>query len=119
MSGLNAYREHAVTTQSQGQLVVMLYEGAIKFLRQAVAAMQAEDYVEKGRLINKAVDIINELNVALDFESAEDISGSLRSLYQFMIRHLYQANLQNDSERIQDVIGLLEELNEGWRIVTA
>ena len=119
MSNLNAYREHSVTTQSQGQLVVMLYEGAIKFLRKAIAAMQAEDHVEKGRLINKAVDIINELNVVLDFEFAEEISSNLRSLYQFMIRHLYQANLQNDPQRVKEVIGLLAELNEGWRIATA
>ena len=117
MSGIAAYRENSVTTQSKGHLVVMLYEGAIKFLRQAQAELVKGDYAAKGRLINRAVDIINELDASLDVEAGGQIAQSLRSLYAFMRRHLFDANTQRDPQRIQDVIRLLEDLLEGWRVV--
>ena len=119
MSGISAYQQHNVTTQSSGHLIVMLYDGAINFLTQAVEALEAKDYARKGQLIGRAVDIINELNVCLDFESSQEICNNLRSLYLFMTRHLHQANVKCDPRMIRDVIGLLKELNEAWRTISA
>ena len=118
MSGIAAYRENSVTTQSKGRLVVLLYEGAIKFLRQATAGMQRQDHARKGQCILRAMDIINELDCSLDTESGGEIAQSLRSLYGFMRRHLCDANTQRDPQRIEDVIRLLEDLLEGWRAVS-
>ncbi len=118
MSGIAAYREHGVVTQSRGQLVVMLYEGAIRFLEEAVAAMERKDLAEKGRLIGKAMDIVAELDRSLDFGAAEDLCGNLRSLYEFIHRHLFQANLKCDTQAVRDVIKLLEDLNQAWRAIS-
>ena len=119
MNGIAAYKENAVTTQPRGRLVVLLYEGAIKFLRQAEGELQAGNFLEKGRYISKAQAIIMELNAALDMERGKDISKTLRSLYDFMIRHLNRANMERDQKFIEDVILQLERLNEGWRAITA
>jgi flagellar protein FliS len=119
MSGINAYREHNVATQSREHLIVMLYDGAIRFLRQAIEAAEAQDFAKKGELIGKAIDVINELNLALDFDASEEICNNLRGLYTFMIRHLNEANIHCDAKRIREIVGLLEELNQAWRAISA
>ncbi len=119
MSGIDAYQENAVATQSRGRLIVMLYEGAVKFLRQAVAAIEREDWSAKGVYINKAAAIVDELDNCLDMGAGGEIAENLRRLYGFMRRHLSEANAQRDTQRINEVIQLLEELNEGWKAVTA
>ena len=117
MKALEAYQQTAVTTQSRGRLIVMLYDGAIKFLKLALKEMEAGNYTAKGQYINRAQDIINELNAVLDMESGGEISKNLRGLYLFMNRHLGQANAKRDPKMIQDVITLLEELNQGWKTI--
>jgi flagellar protein FliS len=118
MSRIAAYRENGVLTQSRGQLVVMLYEGAIKFLEEAIPAIEKNDYAEKGRLIGKAMDIVAELDSSLDFGASEELCTNLRSLYDFMQRHLFQANLKCDVQAVRDVIKLLDDLNQAWRAIS-
>ncbi len=118
MNGITAYQDNAVTTQSKGRLIVMLYDGAIKFLRLAIREIENNNYEAKGRYINKAIDIINELNAVLDMDAGGEIAGNLRKLYIFMINRLSQANLQNDPQLIRDVIKLMEELNRSWKAIT-
>lgn len=115
--GIEAYREHTVTTQSRGRLIVMLYNGAIKFLRQALAAMDRGDDAEKGEMIVKAMAIVDELAACLNVEAGGDIARNFQSLYGFMHRHLSEANQHRDSQKVKDVILLLEELNDGWRAI--
>jgi flagellar protein FliS len=117
MNGFNAYQETAVMTHGRGRLVVMLYDGAIRFLRQAIQDIQRSDFTSKGQHIAKAQDIIFELNTVLDMEKGGQVAHNLRSLYNFMQRHLSQANMKKDPQMIQEVIGLLDELNQGWRVV--
>jgi len=117
MNGIQAYQDTAVTTQSKGRLIVMLYEGAVKFLKLAIKEAEAENYEAKGNYINKAQDIITELNAVLDMEAGGDIAGNLRKLYFFMNERLSQANTKNDPEIIREVISLLEELNQGWKAI--
>ena len=114
---IGAYHENAVTTQTRGRLIVLLYDGAIKFLEQAKAELQAGNYAEKGEFINKALAIINELDSCLDVENGGEVATNLRRLYQFSIRHLGEANLHRDTQRIQDVIDCLKDLNEGWKAI--
>ena len=118
MNGTKLYEETAVTTQNKGRLVVMLYDGAIKFLNQAVKALQAGDLEAKARNIGRATDIILELNTVLDLDTGQEVAQNLRKLYNFMNSHLTQANSSNDFQMIRDVIALLKKLNEGWRAVT-
>ncbi len=118
MSQVSAYTENSVTTQSKGRLVVMLYDGAIKFINQAIVAMNAKDMTEKGRLIGRATDILVELDCELDMEAGGEIAQNLRNLYGFMQTHLTKAHLANDEAMMREVISLLTELNEGWRAIT-
>lgn len=113
--GIQTYKDNAVTTQSGGTIVVMLYEGAIRFLTQAIEALENKQYVEKGRRINRAINIITELDVVLNMDTGGEIAQNLRSLYQFMIKHLVEANSRKNPDKIRQVIRLLETLLNGWR----
>ena len=118
MNGFDVYKQTAVTTQNKGRLIVMLYDGAEKFLRQAIRDINAKDYEAKGRNIAKAQDIIVELNCVLDLNAGGEIAQNLRGLYNFMNSQLSQANIKCDVQMIQEVIDLLDELNQGWRAIT-
>jgi len=96
----------------------MLYDGAIKFMRLAIRELEAKDYEAKGRYIDRAQDIINELNAVLDMESGGEIAANLRKLYVFMSKRLSEANVQRDPQMIREIISLMEELNKGWRAIS-
>lgn len=115
----NAYKNNSITTQSPGRIVVLLYEGTIKFLKQSIDAIERKDYAEKGRLIGRALDIIGELNASLDMEVGGEIASNLRNLYVFMIQELTQASIKMDARKVRGVIGCLEELLAGWKQVAA
>ena len=117
MSGIETYQETTVTTQNKGRLVVMLYEGAIKFLKMAIKEIEVNNPEEKGKYISKAIDILFELNAVLDMEAGGEIAMNLRKLYLFMGRHLTEANTKQDTGKIEEVIKLLEELNQGWKAI--
>ncbi len=119
MKGVKAYQETAVTTQSKDRLVVMLYDGAIKFSKQAISEIEAGNHEAKGKYINKAIDIINELNVVLDVDAGGEVAVNLRKLYLFMNNHLAQANIKRDPQMIREVITLMEELNQSWKAITS
>ena len=118
MNGLGAYQETSVLTQDKGKLIVMLYNGAIKFLKLSQKEIEESNYESKNTYINKAWDIINELNVSLDMEAGGEISVNLRKLYCFMLTHISSANFNNDTNTIQEVIDMLSELKEGWEAIT-
>jgi flagellar protein FliS len=119
MNGVGAYRDTAVTTQSKGRLIVLLYDGAIKFMRLAIRELEAGNYEAKGRYINRARDIINELNAVLDVETGGEIAASLRKLYCFINSRLSKANIERDPQMIREVITLMEELNQSWKAINS
>lgn len=116
-NGVATYQEASVTTQSKGRLIVLLYDGAIKFMKLAIKELEAGNYEAKGRYIGKAQDIINELNAVLDTDAGGDIAVNLRKLYLFMNRRLSEANTNRDPEVIREVITLMEELNQSWKAI--
>lgn len=115
MDGVERYRDNAITTQSPGHLVVMLVEGAIRFLNKAIDQLEAGNLGEKGDCIIRAVDILVELDLDLDMEAGGEIAQNLRSLYDFMRRHLVLANIKKNPDMIREVISMLEDLNAGWK----
>lgn len=117
MNGIRAYQDTAIATQSKGRLIVMLYDGALKFLKLAIKEAEANNYEAKGNYITKAIDIINELNAVLDMDAGGEIAGNLRKLYFFMNDRLSQAHVKNDPHMIIEVITLLEELNQVWKAI--
>ncbi len=117
MNGISAYQDGSVTTQSKGRLIVLLYEGAIKFMKLAIKEIEAGNQEAKGQYINKAQDIINELNVVLDMDAGGEIATNLRKLYGFMQKRLSEANIKRDPQIIREVIKLMEELNQSWKAI--
>ena len=118
MHGIKAYQGGAATTQNKGRLIVMLYAGAIKFLKLAIKELEANNYDATGQYINKALDIINELNAILNVNAGGEMSSNLRKLYCFMIKHLSEANSKRDPQMIRDVIKLMEDLNQSWKAIS-
>ncbi|MBN1506866.1 MAG: flagellar export chaperone FliS [Sedimentisphaerales bacterium] len=118
MNGIETYQQTAIGTQSKGRLIVMLYDGAIKFMKLAIRELEAGNQAAKGQFISRAQDIINELNAVLDLETGGQIAFNLRKLYAFMNRRLTEANNKRDPQMIREVIGLMEELNQSWKAIT-
>jgi flagellar protein FliS len=118
MKGVEVYKEHAVGTQSKGRLIVMLYEGAIRFMNLAIKELEAGDFAAKGLHITKAQDIINELNAVLDMDAGGEVAANLRRLYCFMIKRLSEANTTKDPRLVREVVKMMDELNQGWKAVT-
>jgi len=119
MDATKQYFETAVTTQQRGKLIVMLYDGAIQFLRVAKQKLSEGDFALKGVYIGKAQDIVSELNGSLDMEAAPEIAGNLRALYNFLYRHLNAANIERDGQKVEDCIGILNQLRAAWQDVAS
>ena len=117
MKGIAAYQDSTVTTQSKGRLIVLLYDGAIKFMKLAIKELEANNFEANGKYLNKAQDIINELNAVLDMNAGGDIANNLRKLYSFMSNRLSEANIKRDPKMIREVIELMEELNQSWKAI--
>jgi flagellar protein FliS len=113
--GANQYKQTAVKTANRGQILLMLYEGAIKNVKMATLAIERKDIPAKGMYIGKAHDIINELTATLDFEVGGEIARNLERLYNFIVEQLVKANLENSMEPLAAVQKVLETLLEGWR----
>jgi flagellar protein FliS len=111
------YLSTQVSTADRLQLVVMLYDGAIKFLTQAKEKMAAQDAAGKGLYIGKALDIIAELNASLNFKEGKEVAANLFHLYNFMSAHLTRANLNWDATALDEVVKLLSQLRSAWEEV--
>lgn len=118
LQGAKAYQEvnvsSAVNSASPVRLIVLLYEGAIGALLSAKHEMKSNNVAAKARLITRAIDIINGLRAALDPAKGGEIASSLENLYEYMVRQLTMANLKNDSEILDEVHQLLNELHSAW-----
>lgn len=111
----SAYLQAGVNTTSPGQLLIMLYEAAIKFLRQAQERIQAKDVAKKGILISKALDILTELTATLNLEKGGDLADNLQKLYFYCTTKLLAANLKQDVVLIEEVIGILDGLRDAYQ----
>ena len=110
----NQYRKNQIATSGQGYLILMMYEGAIKFTKLALESMAKDDLASQGNYIQKAHDIVNELSLALDFKKGGDVAPRLESLYQFVLSQLTLANIKSDKKPLQTVLNILNPLLEAW-----
>jgi flagellar secretion chaperone FliS len=111
-----AYRESAVLSAPPEVLVVMLYDGARRFLFQAGVAMRDGQIELSHRKLRRAEDIIRHLLDALDMDQGE-ISERLESIYLFCLRYLQQARFDRDANKLDQVGNLLGELREAWATI--
>jgi flagellar protein FliS len=114
-----AYTEASVTTASPERLVVMLYDGAIRFLTQAAAALRGGRRDVTREKLRRAQAILDELNRALDMQRGGDIAINLRSLYTFCSRHIIDSTLHADPEGYEKVAELLGGLRESWDAIAS
>ncbi len=112
----HAYQQVEVGTADQGTLILLLYDGAIRFSRLAVQRIRERKYEEKGKLLVRAQEIVGELLSCLNMEAGE-VAHSLRTIYCYMIRRLIYADVNRDIAAIEEVVSLLSELREAWAVV--
>lgn len=112
--GAKSYKQTAIKTATKEQVLLMLYEAAIKASKLAKAAIGKRDIPEKCKQIGKVHDIIAELRNSLDHSKGPEVSAQLESLYTFCIGQLFKANLNNDAQAIESVTKVLTTLYEGW-----
>jgi flagellar protein FliS len=110
-----AYQSVQVTTTDRGRLLLMMYEGAIKFLKQAKSGLETNDIAKFCRFLSKAQAIIAELMNTLDFEKGGTIARDLDRLYDFMLFYLTEANLYRDPKRISKVISLIDTIYSAYK----
>ncbi len=110
------YLEQKVMSASPQQLTLMLYEGAIRFLKLSRIHMESGKVEESNLNLTKAQRIINELNITLDAQY--DVSKNLSSLYEFMLRRISEAMVQRSTEHIDEVIELIDDLRGTWKDAT-
>lgn len=113
----NAYQKYKTTSiqsASREKLLLMMYEGAIKFTKLAIQAAEEKKIADRGMNIGRAYDIVMELNNTLDHKVGGDISKNLEQLYMYMTELFTKANLTGDPAPLREVLKLLETLYQGW-----
>ncbi len=119
-NGYNAYREIGVKTASQGSLVVMLYEGAVSHLGEAIALIDEEGRIAPssiesyGRHIQKTTDILSELEASLDMDRGGEIAQNLMALYIYFNKQLLENAIKHDRKSLSSVLTMLSQLRDSW-----
>ena len=112
--GLGAYKKTSVQTASKEQILLMLYQAAIKNCKKAMVAIESNNLADKGLYIGKLQDIVIELNNSLDFEVGGEIAQELSSLYDYVLYSTTQANINIDKEPLESALNILKTLYDGW-----
>ncbi|MDP2690485.1 MAG: flagellar export chaperone FliS [Deltaproteobacteria bacterium] len=114
MKSVKAYQNVQVMTADRVRLIIMLYEGIIRFNRQAQDAIRDKDIKARGTSINRSIAILSELINSLNMEEGGEIASRLFNLYEYSIQQLTAANLRNDPAPIDVVNRIIGELKGGW-----
>lgn len=115
----NQYKQNQITTASQGKLIVMLYDGMIKFLNIAIESMEPRTYDVVNNNIQKTQDIISELMLSLNMDEGGQVAQNLLSLYVYFKKRLIEANMQKDAQILVEVLKLIKELRDAWDQISA
>ncbi|MAE16616.1 MAG: flagellar export chaperone FliS [Deltaproteobacteria bacterium] len=114
MSSYRAYHQTSVQTSDQLTLIVMLYDGMLRYLRKAHTCIEVQDIEGAHNYLMRSKDIVNELLSTLRVEKAGEVGGNLRDLYLYMFRRILEANLNKDPQPVQDVLRIAGTLRQGW-----
>ena len=114
----NSYRQVALQTAAPGQIVLMLFEGAIRFLERAESGFQIEELAEANQTIHNNIhrtqEILHELNLALDITNGGELAQTLRGLYEYMDRLLIESNMRKSVDGVIEARRHLGELRNAW-----
>jgi flagellar protein FliS len=110
----NQYMENEVLTASREELILMLYNGAIKFSHQGIIMQEEQDWGRAGWNLIRAQKIVHYLGLCLDMKAGGDISKNLEALYIYINRRLSEGYMNKKSEPIEEAIRLLKTLRDAW-----
>ncbi len=115
---VSSYGAGSVSTVSPAALVLMLFDGALRFIARAEYGFEHESLSRRNEEVHnnltKARAILRELQVSLNMEAAGEFPGQMFALYDFMIDQLLAADIRKEKGPIQNVAGLLSEIREAW-----
>ena len=109
---LNSYRNSAVQTASPAKLLIMLYDGAIRFINAGIEGISVDDYQKANTNLGKAQSIISELSATLD--RSMPISSNLEALYEYITHLLMKSNIDKNEAPAKEALGYLKEMRETW-----
>ena len=112
--GINSYRQAELQSRTPLELVVMLYDGALRFSGQAREAMLVRDIQRRRVNINRAMDIVSELQNTLDMDAGGKLSRDLDALYSYVRDRMLEASIRQDIRPLDEAIRILGTLREGW-----
>jgi flagellar secretion chaperone FliS len=113
-SQYRAYERTNVETADQRQLILLLYDGAIRFMRKATGSIDASDFEAAHNYLVRSRDILGELLATLKPEKAGEVGRNLQRLYVYIFNRLVEANLTKDTEIVAECIKLMSTLRDGW-----
>ncbi|MDQ8734015.1 flagellar export chaperone FliS [Paenibacillus sp. LHD-38] len=108
----NKYIQNTIQTATPGQLLIMLYDGAIRFCRQGIEAIKEQRYSDANTNLLKVQDIISEFVITID--RSNPVSENLIKLYEYFNTRLIEANMKKSIEPAEEVLGYLVDLKETW-----
>lgn len=118
-----SYRQVATQTATPGQLILMLYDGAIRFLERALTGFDLDDPADSNTTINnnilRAQDILNELNASLNLQAGGELAQHLRQVYLYLDWRLTESNVQKEALGIREAVTKLTALRDAWAAMLA
>lgn len=112
--GLGAYKKTSINTARKEEILLMLYEAAIKFCKKAIESINEKNIAKKGEYIGRLQDIIIELNNSLDHKIGGSIAEELSRLYDYIFYSSTQANINMDPKPLESCLEVLGTLYDGW-----
>ncbi len=112
--GANAYRQNEVLTANKETVLLLLYGGAIRFLKQAIECLENKKLADKAKYIMRCHEICAELRAGLKLKDGGEIAINLERLYDYVIDRLVQGNMNNEVKPLQEALDVLNTLNEAW-----
>ncbi len=106
----NMYKEQSVNTMTPSEMILTLYDEAVKRINRGKLAKQNGDFAFFEKEVDRAIEIINYLDVNLD--NKYEVSGNLHSLYEYMIYNLKRAKIGRKDEPLDEIIPFIKELRE-------
>jgi len=113
-ANVGRYKENQVMLSSPGEILLALYDGAIRFARQARVAIEDNNPAIKGEKIGSVMAILAELTATLDHSQAPQLCGQLEQLYDYLTDRLQEASIHLDVDPLDEVIMHLGKLRDTW-----
>lgn len=123
MNALHQYQavnaQTSVVDVDRHQLIQLLFDGAVERINMAKARIAASDFEGKNKLINKSIEIVSGLRSFLDIDKGQEVAQNLFDLYVYCEHRLFEANVRNDVELLDEVLGHLKKIQDAWSSIRA